>query len=94
MSEVNNAEVDHAKYTDVVMPIYNLIEYNENYFKTCGSLWQYFRDEPALSDAGTIDNFSGNSASFKFEQKIAGKTGADYIKNVKIMLPLTYLKMT
>ena len=29
------------------MPMYNLIEYSDNYAKTSGSLWQYFRDEPA-----------------------------------------------
>ena len=37
--------------------------------ETSGSLWQYYRNEPALTDAGTLDNFPGNSASFKFKQK-------------------------
>ena len=47
------------------MPMYNLAEYSNNYSKTSGRLWQYYRDEPALTDASTLDNFPGNSASFK-----------------------------
>ena len=39
------------------MPIYNLIEDSDNYFKTSGSSWQYYRDESALADAGALDNF-------------------------------------
>ena len=52
------------------MPIYNLIEYSDNYSKTSGSLWQYQSKEPALTDAGALDNFSGNSASFKYNKKL------------------------
>ena len=58
--------------------MYNLVEYSDNYSKISGSLWQYYRDEPALIDAGAIKNFNvddNNSASFKFKQKITGKTG-------------------
>ena len=51
------------------MPMHNLIEYRNNYSKTAGSLWQYHRDELALTDAGALANFPGNSASFKFKQK-------------------------
>ena len=58
------------------MPMYNLIEYSDNYLKTLGSLWQYYREEPVLNDAGAIANFSAanNSASFKFKQKITCET--------------------
>ena len=31
------------------MPMYNSIEYSDNYIKTSGSLWQYYRDESALT---------------------------------------------
>ena len=44
ISEINNTQVDYAK--DVVMPMFNLIKYNDNYSKTSGSFWQYYRDEP------------------------------------------------
>ena len=46
ISNINNTQTDNAKDIDVVMPIYNLIEYSGNYSKTLGSLWQYYRDEP------------------------------------------------
>ena len=41
ISEINNTQVDNAKDIDIVIPMYNLIEYSDNYSKTCGSLWQY-----------------------------------------------------
>ena len=68
---------------------------SDNYVKTPGSLWQYYRDEPTLTDAGTIGNFhvANNSASFKFKQKIRGKTNAvNGRKDVATMIPLKYLK--
>ena len=46
ISEINNMQIDNAKDIDIVMSMYNLIEYSDNYAKTSGSLWQYFRDEP------------------------------------------------
>ena len=57
ISKINNTQKDNAKDTDVVMPIYNLIEYSDNYLKTSGTLWQYYRDEPPLDNAGAIGNF-------------------------------------
>ena len=45
-TKVNNAEIDNAKDIDIVMPVYSLIKYSDNYSKTSGSLWQYYRDEP------------------------------------------------
>ena len=65
------------------MPIYNLIEYSDNYAKTSGSLWQYYRDEPN-------DNLA-DSESFKSKIKITGKTPNDVEKDVEIMVPLKYL---
>ena len=57
ISEINNTQVDNAKDIDIVMPMYNLIEYSDNYAKTSESLWQYYRDEP--------NNNLANSESFK-----------------------------
>ena len=78
------------------MPMYNLIEYSDNYSKTSGSLWQYYRDESALTNAGAIANFDAadNIALFEFKQKITGVTGDDGTKNVKIMVPLKYLTLS
>ena len=44
--EINNTQIDNAKELDVVMPMYNLIEYKDNYSKTSESLYQFCRDEP------------------------------------------------
>ena len=41
INEINNTQIDYAKHIDVMMPMYNLIEYSDNYSKTSGSLWQY-----------------------------------------------------
>ena len=66
------------------MPIYNLIEYSDNYAKTSGGLWQYFRDEP--------DDDLEDSESFKSKIKITGKTPDDgNEKDVEKMVPLKYL---
>ena len=62
ISKINNKQVDNAKDIDIVLP------------KPPGSLWQYYRDEPTLTNAGDIANFhaANNSASFQFKQKITG----------------------
>ena len=52
---MNNKETDHAKGIDLVMPMYNLVEYNDKYLKTSGSLWQYYRDEPFIYNGAIID---------------------------------------
>ena len=75
------------------MPMYNLTKYSDDYSKTPGSLWQYYRNEAALTNAGTITNFyaADDSASFKFKQKITCVTSDNGTKNVEIMVPLKYL---
>ena len=57
--------------------MYNLIESSDNYSK---ALQQYYRNELVLIDAGDLDNSSGNSASFRFKQKVTGSTGNDGTK--------------
>ena len=42
-SEINNTEINNAKNIDIVMPMYNLIEYSDSYSKISGSLWKYYR---------------------------------------------------
>ena len=48
ISEINNTQVDNAKDIDIVMCMYNLIEYSDNYSKTSGSLWQYCKHIPVV----------------------------------------------
>ena len=45
ISDINNTQKDNAKYIDVVIPMYNLIKYGNNYLKTSRSLWQYYTDD-------------------------------------------------
>ena len=75
------------------MRMYSLIEYSDNYSKTSGSLWQYYRDKTALAN-GAIVNFpanNNNSVLFIFKHKITGKPKADGKREVKIIVPLKYL---
>ena len=84
ISRVNNTGIDNAQGIDIVMPMHILIEYSDNYSKTSGSLWQYYKDEP--------NNILADSESFKSEVKITGKTPDDAnTKNVNIIVPLKYL---
>ena len=69
ISRINNTDIDNAQDIDIVMPMYNLIEYSDNYSKTSGSLWQYDRDDP--------NNNIVQSELFKSKIKITGKTPAD-----------------
>ena len=99
ISKINNTQIDNAEYIDIVMPIYNLIEYSDNYSKTSGSLWQYCKEILAVDDEGDIVNFNGANAtdSFSFTAKITGQTAADNnngniagIVDVEIMVPVKY----
>ena len=51
--------------------MYNLINYSDNYSKTSGSLWQYYRNKPPLFNVGDIANFhdANNSVPFKNKKK-------------------------
>ena len=69
ISKVSNTEVDHSIGIVAVMPIYILLEHGDNSSKSSGSLWQYYRDEPSLTDAGAIQDFTSanqNSKSFNW----------------------------
>ena len=94
MSKINNTQTDNTEYIDIVMPMYNLIEYSDNYSKTSGSLWQYCKEIPAVNNNGDIVDFNGANAtdSFNFKTKITGQTDNNgRIDNVEIMVPLKYL---
>ena len=65
ISKINGIKIDKAEGLDVVMAMYNLLEYSKNYKKTTGSLWNYYRDQPS-------DVLSTNSESFKYKTSITG----------------------
>ena len=89
-----NVFVDEANHIYMAMPMYNLIEYSNNYSDTSGSLWQFKRDEiPANNADLTIDNCE----SFKYKAALLGKTSDvvnntnSSVKEAKIVVPLKYL---
>ena len=79
---VNNtvaAGADVNNTNKKVMPMYNLIEYSDNYSKTSGSLWQYCKDIPHVNNNGAIVKFNGDNDTdlFNFKAKITGQTNDD-----------------
>ena len=70
--------------------MYNLIEYSDNYSKTSGSLWQYCKDIPALTNGNIVERNGANTTdSFNFKAKITGQTGNNArIKGAEIKVPL------
>ena len=61
INEINKTQIDGVKYKDVIMPMYNLIEYSNNYSKTVGSLWQCYRYEPVLNKNPVLTASIGNN---------------------------------
>ena len=104
ITRINGELIEDADDLDIVMPLYNLLEYSKNYRKTIGSLYNYYRDE--LTNDGN-DNFAYrnvvNSEAFKYKHKItvntynvdAGAQGYDVNKNgkqkIELAIPSKYL---
>ena len=76
ITKINNELIEDADDLDIVVPMYNLLEYSKNYRKTIGSLYNYYRDE--LNDDANLNNFANNnvvsSNSFQYKTKIIGNT--------------------
>ena len=74
ITRINNELIEDADDLDIVMPMYNLLEYSKNYRKTIGLLYNYYRDE--LNDDANLNNFANNnvvsSNSFQYKNKIIG----------------------
>ena len=97
ISTINNTQIDNTENIGIVMPMYNLIGYSDNYSKISESLWQYCKKILAVNDDGNIADFNGANAtdSFNLKTKI---TGADNNNvnipqrvNIEIMVSLKYL---
>ena len=93
ISKINYTQIDNAKDIDVVMPMYNLIEYSDNCSKTSGSLWKYCKHKPAVNNNGAIVDFNAANVtdSFNFKEKATGQTGNDGTKDVEIIVSLKSL---
>ena len=105
ITRINGELIEDADDLDIVMSMYNLLEYSKNYRKTIGLLCNYYRDE--LNDDADDNNFDNinvvNSNTFKYKNKVTGNTynvnagvqGYDVDKNgmqeVELTIPLKYL---
>ena len=95
--EINDEHVETAENLDIVMPMYNLIEYSDNYQDSSATLYQYKRDEPPEGNAVAY-LIANNSNSLKYKIKflgnvteVAGDAAGVRRLNVKVVVPLKYL---
>ena len=94
ISEINNTLIDNAEDLDVVMPMYNLLDYSKSYSKTTGSLWNYYRDEPNSGLGGADNNINysiKDSKSFGYKTSVTGKLEGNNTEKVEIVVPLKHL---
>ena len=68
VTHINGEHIETAKHLDIIMNLYNLIEYSDNYIGSSGSFYQLKRDESPINDTGNTLNVAlDNSASFKYK---------------------------
>ena len=94
ITKINGIKIDNAEDLDVVMPMYNLLEYSKNYKKTTGRLWNYYRDEPNSStDNDNITHSILNSKFFDYKANFIGSVTINNLtkNDVKIVIPLKHL---
>ena len=84
--------MDNAENLDIIMSMYNWLEYSENGSSTSRSPHQFKRDEQNINDNGNLADVRDSSPSLKYKSSISGNTAADGIlKNTKIVVPLKCL---
>ena len=96
ISKINGVKIDNADDLNVVMLMYNLLDYSKNYRKTTGILWNYYRDEPNSDTGGNkIKHSIINSKSFDYKVNFIGSvTHNNLTKNdAKIVVPIKYLSI-
>ena len=92
ISKINGKLVANAEDLDVVMPMYNVLEYGKNYRKTSWSMFSYYRDEPSSAAVGDINVSIRDSESFDYKTKITGSFAVNKNeKEVTLAIPLTHL---
>ena len=95
--EINDEHVDTAENLDIVMPMYNLIEYSDNYQDSSATLYQYKRDEPPEGDP-ILDLTADKLSSFKYKVNLLSNIphlDANNARvgrlNVEVVVPLKYV---
>ena len=74
---VNDEHIDTAENLDIIMNMYNLLEYSDNYSDASGTLWQFKRDKKNVNNGNPADVTTNDSASFKYKSSILGNPAAD-----------------
>ena len=91
ITHINDELVDNVDDLDIIIPIYNLIEYSDNYSDTSGSLWQFKRDKQNMNNGNPANVTTDDLSSFKYKSSFFKPlTAADngLFKDMKIAVPL------
>ena len=70
VTHISDEHVDNANNLDILMPMYNLTEYSDNYSNTSGSLWQFKRDEQNMNNGNPANVTTADSSSFKYKSSL------------------------
>ena len=73
VTHINDEHVETAENLDIIMPMYNLIEYSDNYADSSGSLYHFKRDESPMNDENSLNVALDNSTSFKYKASLLKK---------------------
>ena len=84
VTHINDEHLETTEDLDIIMPMYNLLEYSDNYEESSGSLYQFKRDEFPPNSGNVSED---TSSSFKYKSNLLGNE----VNNVKIAVPLKYL---
>ena len=93
ITHINDEHVDNADNLDIIMPMYNLIEYSDNYSDTSGILWQFKRDEKNMNNRNLANVTTADSSSYKYKSSFFKSLNAavnGIFTAVNIAVPLKY----
>ena len=79
---INDEHAEFANDLEIIMPMYNLLEYSDNYSDSTGSLYHFKRDEPPNNNGNVV----GNTTSLLYKSNLI-----DNVNDVKLVVPLKYL---
>ena len=93
VTHINDEHVETAENLDIVIPMYNFLEYSDNYADSSGSLYHFKREDQNVNADGNLVNVAtANSSSFKYKSSLLGNpTATGVLENAEIAVPLKYL---
>ena len=93
VTHINDEQVETAENLDIIMPMYNFLEYSDNYADSSGGLYHLKRDEQNINADRNLANVTtANSSSFKCKSSLLGNPAANgVLEDAEIVVPLKYL---